>query len=79
MSYVYADQIVVVGALAAQRSPAQYELCELHGELLTVPRGWRIELDDAAPVRPRSMDVIDLTERRTNRAGDRRMAISHRP
>jgi Protein of unknown function (DUF3499) len=64
MSYDYAGQVAEVGPLASDPHPTQYELCLLHGELLTVPRGWRIQLSADAPVRPRSMDVIDLASRR---------------
>ncbi len=65
MTYDYAQQVAAVGPLADERHPTQYELCLLHGELLSVPRGWRIEVFAGAPVRPRAMDVIDLASRRT--------------
>lgn len=64
MSYDYAQQVAEVGPLGEERHPTQYELCALHGELLSVPRGWRIELLAGAPVRPRAMDVINLASRR---------------
>jgi Protein of unknown function (DUF3499) len=65
MSYDYAKQVAAVGPLGDEPHPTQYELCLLHGELLSVPRGWRIELIVGAAVRPRAMDVIDLASRRT--------------
>jgi hypothetical protein len=65
MSYDYAGQVAEVGPLSIEAHPTEYELCMLHAELLTVPRGWRIRLSPDAPVRPRSMDVIDLASRRT--------------
>jgi Protein of unknown function (DUF3499) len=65
MSYDYAEKIVAVGPLGEEPHPTLYELCLMHGELLSVPRGWRIDLLAGAPVRPRSMDVIDLASRRS--------------
>lgn len=65
MSYDYARQVAAVGPLGDEPHPTQYELCLLHGELLSVPRGWRIELRAGAPVRPRAMNVIDIASRRT--------------
>lgn len=52
LTYVYADSTAVLGPLATYAEPHCYDLCELHAQRLTVPRGWnvlRLEL----PGRPR--------------------------
>lgn len=41
LTYVYADQTVVVGPLATFAEPHCYDLCVEHAESLTVPRGWK--------------------------------------
>ncbi len=40
LTYVYADSVAVVGPLATFAEPHAYDLCEIHGERLTVPNGW---------------------------------------
>jgi hypothetical protein len=40
LTYVYADSTAVVGPLATSAEPHTYDLCSLHAEGLTVPRGW---------------------------------------
>jgi hypothetical protein len=47
LTYVYSDQTAVLGPLATHAEPHTYDLCDVHAEGLTVPRGW---------------DVIRLTE-----------------
>lgn len=42
LTYVYADSIAVVGPLATYAEPHAYDLCEIHGERLTVPNGWNV-------------------------------------
>jgi hypothetical protein len=42
LTYVYADQTAVVGPLATYAEPHSYDLCELHGERLSAPRGWEV-------------------------------------
>lgn len=42
LTYVYADSIAVVGPLATFAEPHAYDLCEIHGERLTVPNGWQV-------------------------------------
>ncbi len=39
---MYADSIAVVGPLATFAEPHAYDLCEMHGERLTVPNGWTV-------------------------------------
>jgi hypothetical protein len=42
LTYVYADSVAVVGPLATYAEPHAYDLCEVHGERLTVPNGWHV-------------------------------------
>lgn len=42
LTYAYADLTAVVGPLASFAEPHSYDLCELHAERLTVPRGWEV-------------------------------------
>lgn len=55
LTYVYADSIAVLGPLSSVAEPHSYDLCQLHGDRLSAPRGWevvRIEPDvDAGPSR----------------------------
>ncbi|MFJ2661430.1 DUF3499 domain-containing protein [Arthrobacter koreensis] len=42
LTYVYADSTAVLGPLATYAEPHCYDLCELHAERLTAPRGWQV-------------------------------------
>ena len=42
LTYVYADSVAVVGPLATFAEPHAYDLCEVHGDRLTVPNGWQV-------------------------------------
>lgn len=42
LTYVYADSVAVVGPLATFAEPHAYDLCETHGDRLTVPNGWNV-------------------------------------
>jgi hypothetical protein len=39
---VYADQTAVLGPLATYAEPHAYDLCEVHSERLSAPRGWEV-------------------------------------
>ena len=39
---MYADQTAVVGPLATYAEPHAYDLCDLHSERLSAPRGWEV-------------------------------------
>ena len=63
LTYVYADQTAVVGPLATFAEPHAYDLCEVHSERLSVPRGWEvlrlaIEVDEG----PSSDDLLALAD-----------------
>jgi len=42
LTYNYADSSAVLGPLATFSEPHAYDLCEKHGERLTVPNGWNV-------------------------------------
>ncbi len=42
LTYVYSDQTAVLGPLATYAEPHAYDLCELHADRLSVPRGWEV-------------------------------------
>jgi hypothetical protein len=39
---VYADSTAVVGPLATYAEPHCYDLCQMHSDRLTAPKGWEI-------------------------------------
>ena len=65
LTYVYADQTAVLGPLATYAEPHAYDLCELHSERLSAPRGWEVLRLAAGPERP------GPEQRRPARAGRR--------
>lgn len=42
LTYVYSDSTAVVGPLAGHAEPHAYDLCAVHADRLTAPRGWRV-------------------------------------
>jgi len=64
LTYVYADSTAVLGPLATYAEPHCYDLCQIHSERMTVPRGWevvRLEPDPDA-LRPSSDDLEALAD-----------------
>jgi hypothetical protein len=54
LTYVYADQTAVLGPLATYAEPHAYDLCAVHSERLSAPRGWEVlrlasDLRDTGP------------------------------
>ena len=64
MTYVYADQTAVLGPLATYAEPHAYDLCELHSERLSAPRGWEVLrlAPDPAAQGPSSDDLLALAD-----------------
>lgn len=64
LTYVYADSTAVLGPLATYAEPHCYDLCEVHGERLTAPRGWEIVrlAPDPALLGPTSDDLEALAD-----------------
>lgn len=42
LTYDYGDSTAVLGPLATIAEPHAYDLCEVHAEHLTAPRGWQV-------------------------------------
>ncbi len=64
LTYVYADQTAVLGPLSTYAEPHAYDLCDVHSERLSVPRGWevmRLAADPAAQG-PTHDDLLALAD-----------------
>ena len=61
---MYADQTAVVGPLATYAEPHSYDLCEIHGERLSAPRGWEVMrlAPDPGSVPPSTDDLLALAD-----------------
>ena len=64
LTYVYADSTAVLGPLATYAEPHCYDLCDIHGERLTAPRGWEVVriTPDPDSLRPTSDDLEALAD-----------------
>jgi len=62
LTYVYADQTAVLGPLATYAEPHAYDLCEIHAERLSAPRGWEVLrlVSDLSPRGPSDDDLLAL-------------------
>ncbi len=62
LTYVYADSTAVVGPLATYAEPHCYDLCAMHSERLTAPRGWEVVriTPDPNALKPTSDDLEAL-------------------
>lgn len=62
LTYVYADQTAVLGPLATYAEPHAYDLCELHAERLSAPRGWEVLrlVSDLKPAEHSEDDLLAL-------------------
>jgi hypothetical protein len=64
LTYVYADKTAVLGPLATYAEPHAYDLCEVHSERLSAPRGWevlRLPIDQAVHG-PSGDDLLALAD-----------------
>ncbi|WP_460466632.1 DUF3499 domain-containing protein [Calidifontibacter terrae] len=64
LTYVHADQTVVVGPLATYAEPHAYDLCAQHASRLTAPRGWdivKLPIDYSEP-QPTQDDLLALAD-----------------
>ena len=64
LTYVYADSTAVLGPLATYAEPHCYDLCDIHSERLTAPRGWEVVRisPDPESLRPTSDDLEALAD-----------------
>ena len=61
---MYADQTAVVGPLATYAEPHSYDLCDLHGQRLSAPRGWEVLrlAPDPSTLPPSTDDLLALAD-----------------
>ncbi len=64
LTYVYADQTAVLGPLATYAEPHAYDLCDIHSERLSAPRGWEVLrlAPDTSSRGPSSDDLLALAD-----------------
>ena len=62
LTYVYSDSTAVVGPLAAHAEPHAYDLCAVHADRLTGPRGWRVVRLELPEVLARRDDLDAVAE-----------------
>ena len=62
LTYVYSDSTAVLGPLATFAEPHCYDLCAVHSERLTAPRGWEVVrlAPDPDALKPSSDDLEAL-------------------
>ncbi|MEN8655691.1 DUF3499 domain-containing protein [Streptomyces sp. 21So2-11] len=62
LTYVYADSTAVLGPLATYAEPHCYDLCAVHADRLTAPRGWEVLrlAGSSPPSRPSGDDLEAL-------------------
>ena len=80
LTYVYADQTAVLGPLATYAEPHAYDLCDVHSERLSAPRGWevlRLVQDD--PHAHSSDDLLALADAVREAAQPRPVAVERAP
>lgn len=60
---MYADQTAVLGPLATYAEPHAYDLCDVHSERLSAPRGWEVvRLAREDPYAPSEDDLLALAD-----------------
>ncbi len=64
LTYVYADQTAVLGPLATYAEPHAYDLCDVHAERLSAPRGWDVLrlAPDPSALAPTTDDLLALAD-----------------
>lgn len=64
LTSVYSDQTIVLGPLATERQPEAYDLCEVHLESFTAPRGWQVIrlAQSFEPAPPSEDDLLALAD-----------------
>jgi hypothetical protein len=64
LTYVYGDQTAVLGPLATFAEPHSYDLCDVHAQTLSAPRGWEVVrlAPDLAAAGPSGDDLLALAD-----------------
>ncbi|UNX55774.1 DUF3499 domain-containing protein [Georgenia sp. TF02-10] len=83
LTYVYADSTAVLGPLSTAAEPHAYDLCDVHAQRLTVPRGWQVVrlASDFVPAPPSEDDLVALADavREASRATPQAPVPAQRP
>jgi hypothetical protein len=69
LTYVYRESTAVLGPLAAYTEPHCYDLCAVHAQRLTAPRGWDVVRLPADPVAEQADDLEALANAVREAAG----------
>jgi hypothetical protein len=80
LTYVYSDSTAVLGPLATYAEPHCYDLCAVHSERLSAPRGWELVrlAPDPEALKPTSDDLEALANA-VRDAGRPRAAVTADP
>lgn len=64
LTSVYADSTIVLGPLATEAQPEAYDLCQVHVDSFTAPRGWQVIrlATEFAPAPPSEDDLLALAD-----------------
>ncbi len=63
LTYVYSDSTAVLGPLATYAEPHTYDLCAVHADRLTAPRGWEVvRFEGEFPAQHSTDDLTALAE-----------------
>ena len=63
LTYAYRDSTAVLGPLASRSEPHGYDLCHVHAQTLSAPRGWEvIRLAVEEPAGPSTDDLLALAD-----------------
>ena len=64
LTYVYSDSTAVLGPLATYAEPHCYDLCHVHAERLSAPKGWEVLrlAPDPRAARPSQDDLVALAD-----------------
>lgn len=68
LTYDYSDSTVVLGPLATVAEPNAYDLCDIHAQHLTAPKGWQVvrlqtHFEPAAPTGDDLLALVDAVRR----------------
>ncbi len=68
LTYDYSDSTVVLGPLATLAEPNAYDLCDIHAQQLTAPKGWQVvrlqtHFEPAAPTGDDLLALVDAVRR----------------
>ncbi len=79
LTYVYSDSTAVLGPLAVAAEPHCYDLCAVHSQRLTAPRGWEVVrlaplVDDRGPSDDDLLALADAVREAARPRADDRVA-----